>query len=155
MDRDRDAFLADPEAVDVPVGKALSEPYLVSQRGLTADVAALRDLPARAMTEQNAIYRRWQTFFERYDVLLTPAITISPRSWRELYPAQIDGAPTRSYFHWLALAYATACRSGCKSSARGAAMREYCGWGIAGGGGTGGPEGLMQGRRVRSRISRR
>jgi Asp-tRNA(Asn)/Glu-tRNA(Gln) amidotransferase A subunit family amidase len=61
---------------------------------------------ARAMTQQTAIYRRWQTFFERYDVILTPAITISPRSWRELYPGQIDGRPTRSYFHWLALAYA-------------------------------------------------
>jgi Asp-tRNA(Asn)/Glu-tRNA(Gln) amidotransferase A subunit family amidase len=61
---------------------------------------------ARAMTEQTAIYRRWQSFFERYDVIVTPSITISPGSWRELYPAEIDGAPTRSYFHWLALAYA-------------------------------------------------
>lgn len=33
-------------------------------------------------------------------------MTISPRPWSELYPAQIDGKPTRSYFHWLALAYA-------------------------------------------------
>ena len=41
-----------------------------------------------------------------WDVILTPSITISPRSWRELYPAEIDGRPTRTYFHWLALAYA-------------------------------------------------
>ena len=61
---------------------------------------------ARAMTEQTAIYRRWQGFFERYDVIITPSITISPRSWRELYPAEIDGVATRTYFHWLALAYA-------------------------------------------------
>ena len=61
---------------------------------------------ARAMTAQTALYRRWQTFFQRFDVILTPAITISPRSWRELYPAEIDGAATRTYFHWLALAYA-------------------------------------------------
>ena len=61
---------------------------------------------ARAMTEQTSIYRRWQTFFQRYDVIITPAITISPRSWRELYPAEIDGKPTRTYFHWLAMAYA-------------------------------------------------
>ena len=61
---------------------------------------------ARAMTLQTALYRRWQTFFERFDVILTPSITISPRSWRELYPAEIDGKPTRTYFHWLALAYA-------------------------------------------------
>jgi Asp-tRNA(Asn)/Glu-tRNA(Gln) amidotransferase A subunit family amidase len=61
---------------------------------------------ARAQTTQTAIYRRWQGFFRDYDVILTPAITVSPRSWRELYPAEIDGKPTRTYFHWLALAYA-------------------------------------------------
>jgi amidase len=61
---------------------------------------------ARAMAAQTAYYRRWQTFFERWDVILTPTITVSPRSWRELYPAEIDGKPTRTYFHWLALAYA-------------------------------------------------
>jgi amidase len=61
---------------------------------------------ARAMTLQTTVYRRWQSFFDRFDVILTPAITISPRSWRELYPAEIDGAPTRTYFHWLAMAYA-------------------------------------------------
>jgi Asp-tRNA(Asn)/Glu-tRNA(Gln) amidotransferase A subunit family amidase len=61
---------------------------------------------ARAQTLQTALYRRWQTFFQDYDVILTPSITISPRSWRELYPAEIDGKPTRTYFHWLALAYA-------------------------------------------------
>ena len=37
---------------------------------------------------------------------ITPTITISPRPWTELYPAEIDGWPTKSYFHWLALAYA-------------------------------------------------
>lgn len=61
---------------------------------------------ARAMAGQTALYRRWQDFFRNHDVILTPAITISPRSWRELYPAEIDGKPTRTYFHWLAMAYA-------------------------------------------------
>jgi Asp-tRNA(Asn)/Glu-tRNA(Gln) amidotransferase A subunit family amidase len=61
---------------------------------------------ARAEVAQTAMYRRWQHFFADVDVILTPSITISPRSWRELYPAEIDGQPTRTYFHWLALAYA-------------------------------------------------
>ena len=61
---------------------------------------------ALAHANQTAMYRRWQAFFDDFDVILTPAITISPRSWRELYPAEIDGKPTRTYFHWLALAYA-------------------------------------------------
>jgi Asp-tRNA(Asn)/Glu-tRNA(Gln) amidotransferase A subunit family amidase len=61
---------------------------------------------ARGMEMQTALYQRWQTFFSGCDVLITPSITISPRSWRELYPAEIDGRATRTYFHWLALAYA-------------------------------------------------
>lgn len=61
---------------------------------------------ARAVVLQTTMYRRWQEFFRDWDVVLTPAITISPRPWTELYPAAIDGKPTRTYFHWLALAYA-------------------------------------------------
>ena len=61
---------------------------------------------ARAQALQTTLYRRWQAFFQSSDVILTPSITISPRSWRELYPAEIDGKATRTYFHWLALAYA-------------------------------------------------
>ncbi len=60
----------------------------------------------RAMKEQTAIYQRWQHFFEDYDVILAPAITLSPRPWTELFPSEIDGKPTRTYFHWLAMAYA-------------------------------------------------
>ncbi|HEY4252215.1 MAG TPA: amidase family protein [Roseomonas sp.] len=60
---------------------------------------------ARAAASQTRIYRDFQRFFAKHDVLVTPSITISPRPWRELYPAEIDGKPTRSYFHWLSLAY--------------------------------------------------
>jgi amidase len=61
---------------------------------------------ARAQSLQTALYRRWQDFFHDWDVILSPSITISPRAWRELYPAEIDGRKARTYFHWLALAYA-------------------------------------------------
>jgi Asp-tRNA(Asn)/Glu-tRNA(Gln) amidotransferase A subunit family amidase len=61
---------------------------------------------ARAAAEQTRLYHVWQRFFDGHDLLISPAITITPRDWRELYPAQIDGQPTRTYFHWLALAYA-------------------------------------------------
>lgn len=60
----------------------------------------------RAMKQQTVLYQRFQAFFETFDVMLTPAVTLSPRPWSELYPAEIDGTPTRTYFHWLALAYA-------------------------------------------------
>ena len=61
---------------------------------------------AEAMAKQTVLYRRWQAFMDRYDVILAPSVTITPRPWTELYPAEIDGKPTRTYFHWLALAYA-------------------------------------------------
>ncbi|MBR0839062.1 amidase [Bradyrhizobium liaoningense] len=61
---------------------------------------------ARALSLQTDLYRRWQTFFADHDFIIAPAVTISPRPWSELYPAEIDGQPTKSYFHWLALAYA-------------------------------------------------
>jgi Asp-tRNA(Asn)/Glu-tRNA(Gln) amidotransferase A subunit family amidase len=60
---------------------------------------------AVAEMRQTALYRRWIDFFERFDVIISPSITISPRPWSELFPAEIDGRKTRTYFHWLALAY--------------------------------------------------
>ncbi|MCF3933134.1 amidase [Acuticoccus sp. M5D2P5] len=61
---------------------------------------------ARGLEQQTALYRRWQTFFAETDFVLSPTVAITPRDWRELYPSEIDGKPTRTYFHWLALAYA-------------------------------------------------
>ncbi len=75
-----------------------------------ADVAAGLKLTAldvaRALQHQTVLYRRWLRFYDDFDVILSPSVTISPRPWSELFPASIDGAPTRTYFHWLALAYA-------------------------------------------------
>ena len=62
---------------------------------------------AQAMFAQSRYYRDWQKFFESHDYLISPAVTISPRPWRELYPTEIDGKPTKSYYHWLAMAYAS------------------------------------------------
>ncbi|MCA6117156.1 amidase [Bradyrhizobium sp. WSM 1738] len=61
---------------------------------------------ARALSLQTALYRSWQQFFGAHDFVIAPAVTISPRPWSELYPAMIDGVATKTYFHWLALAYA-------------------------------------------------
>ncbi len=72
------------------------------EEGLTYSAADV----GRALSLQTALYRRFQTFFTNHDILITPTLTLSPRPWRELAPTEIDGAPTKSYFHWLALAYA-------------------------------------------------
>ena len=61
----------------------------------------------RAFTNQTRLYRTWQRFFEDHDFILSPTTTISPRDWHELYPTEIDGKPTQSYYHWLSMAYAS------------------------------------------------
>ena len=62
---------------------------------------------ARALADQTAYYRRWQAFFDEHDFILSPAVTISPRNWLELYPVEVDGQRTSSYYQWLSLAYAS------------------------------------------------
>jgi amidase len=62
---------------------------------------------ARALAAHSEYFRRWQAFFAEWDYLICPAVTVSPRDWHELYPREIDGAATKSYYHWLALAYAS------------------------------------------------
>ncbi|HVE22633.1 MAG TPA: amidase family protein [Acidocella sp.] len=61
---------------------------------------------AAALSAQTAIYRRWQAFYEQYDLLLAPAMAISPQPWSQLYPKEIDGQAMKSYYQWLAPAYA-------------------------------------------------
>ncbi|MEJ8474430.1 amidase [Roseibium algae] len=62
---------------------------------------------AQALVMHGGYQRAWNAFFAQHDYLLTPAVTISPRDWHELYPTQIDGVATKSYYHWLGLAYAS------------------------------------------------
>lgn len=61
----------------------------------------------RALEQQTTLYRGWQRFFDDHDFILAPAVTIAPRDWHELYPTEIDGQPTESYYHWLGMAYAS------------------------------------------------
>jgi len=58
-----------------------------------------------AQKQQTVLYQRFIAFFQRFDVMITPSVTLSPRAWTELAPTAIDGVATRSYYHWLALAY--------------------------------------------------
>lgn len=61
---------------------------------------------ARAEIARTLYYRRWQAFFADFEFLISPAITIGPRPWTEWFPTEIDGRPTLTYYHWMALAYA-------------------------------------------------
>lgn len=60
---------------------------------------------ARAHAQQTAIARRVHAFFERVDLILSPAMALQPMPWTVLAPMEIDRVGLRSYYHWLALAY--------------------------------------------------
>ncbi len=61
---------------------------------------------AWAHAEQTRIYRRVQAFHQDYDLILSPTVAVPPFPWTQLYADKINGKPTRTYFHWLALTYA-------------------------------------------------
>jgi gamma-glutamyltranspeptidase/glutathione hydrolase len=54
--RDRNAFLADPAQVDVPVEHLLSETYLSGLRALIDDKHALQNLPAPGSLHKDTVY---------------------------------------------------------------------------------------------------
>lgn len=60
---------------------------------------------AWAQGEQTRIFRRFQTLFARFDVILSPTTPVSPFPWSELYLKQINGIPLENYYRWLALTY--------------------------------------------------
>ena len=90
----RDAYARDPGAL----GPNTRANYEMGAKMSLAD-------SAWAQAEQTRIFRRFQSAFERYDVILSPTTPVSPFPWQELYAAQINGRAQENYYRWLALTY--------------------------------------------------
>ena len=90
----RDAYARDPGAL----GPNTRANYEMGAAMTLAD-------SAWAQAEQTRIFRRFQSAFERYDVIVSPTTPVSPFPWRELYAAQINGRAQENYYRWLALTY--------------------------------------------------
>jgi Asp-tRNA(Asn)/Glu-tRNA(Gln) amidotransferase A subunit family amidase len=60
---------------------------------------------AWALGEHARIHRASQAFFERYDLLFTPAASVPPFRHEEEWPRQINGEPMANYLRWEAIAY--------------------------------------------------
>nr|WP_057927751.1 amidase family protein [Burkholderia ambifaria] len=90
----RDAYARDPGAL----GPNTRANYEMGASMTLAD-------SAWAQAEQTRIFRRFQSAFERYDVIVSPTTPVSPFPWRELYAAQINGRAQENYYRWLALTY--------------------------------------------------
>ncbi|MEM7254517.1 MAG: amidase family protein [Pseudomonadota bacterium] len=73
------------------------------ESGLALDTAAV----AWATTEQTNIYRRVQSFFDDYDVLICPTVAVPPFPVEQLYCEEINGKKLERYLDWLALTWIT------------------------------------------------
>jgi amidase len=53
-----------------------------------------------------AIAKRYAAFFEKYDLLLTPATVVAPYPIENRFVAEVNGHKFANYVEWLAIAYA-------------------------------------------------
>ncbi|KAK3654682.1 hypothetical protein LTR56_003955 [Elasticomyces elasticus] len=60
---------------------------------------------AEAVAEQTRIHREFQSVFEKYDVLITPACNVLPFEHTTLFPATIEGRPAAHYCEWFSILY--------------------------------------------------
>jgi amidase len=60
----------------------------------------------RAETMRIALAERYLAFFDRYDLLLTPATVVAPYPIENRYVAEVNGHKFANYVEWLAIAYA-------------------------------------------------
>lgn len=72
-----------------------------------SNIAAAQKMEAKsigwAAREQYRLMRDFHAFLEDFDVLICPAVTVTPFPFAELYPREIDGEPMENYVHWAAL----------------------------------------------------
>jgi amidase len=60
---------------------------------------------AWAHAEQTRIFRKFQTTFRDYDLVLAPTVPVTPFPWRQLALETLEGMRLRNYYHWIALTY--------------------------------------------------
>ena len=71
------------------------------------DIASAITLEDRAWAHlaQTRIMRQFATATEKYDLILSPTVPVSPFPWTQLYAAEVDGQTMKNYYHWLGLTY--------------------------------------------------
>ena len=94
VERYRAIYQKDPNSL----GPNVRANYEIGARMSLADMAW-------AHAEQTRIFRRFQTTFRDYDLVLSPTTPVSPFPWAQLYLDKLDGKKLRNYYHWLALTY--------------------------------------------------
>jgi len=60
----------------------------------------------RAENQRVALAQRYLAFFDKYDLLLTPATVVAAYPIENRYVAEVNGHKFANYVEWLAIAYA-------------------------------------------------
>ena len=84
--------------------RALSGPNVIANAEF-AETVTVRDV-GRAHADQTALLRRFQAFFNDFDVLICPSASVVPFPVEDTYVAEIDGTKMPSYITWIAITYA-------------------------------------------------
>lgn len=58
-----------------------------------------------AHKQQTSIFRKFQSLYRDYDVILSPTTSVSPFPWTEFAMMRINGKPMANYYRWLSLTY--------------------------------------------------
>jgi amidase len=82
----------------------LAGPNVINNTDFSKTIA-IRDV-GRAHAEQTALVRRFQSFFEDFDLLICPAASVPPYPVEEVYVGEIDGRKLASYIEWISITYA-------------------------------------------------
>lgn len=59
-----------------------------------------------ANVEWTRMYRAAQRFFEGFDLLVLPTVSVRPWPKHEIYPARVAARPTSNYLDWVRMTYA-------------------------------------------------
>ncbi|MGH8618902.1 MAG: amidase [Burkholderiales bacterium] len=94
VDRFRELYEKDPAAL----GPNVRANYETGARLSLADVAW-------AQAEQTRLFRAFQRTFRDYDLVLSPAVAVTPFPWTQSHLTELEGKPLLNYYHWLALTY--------------------------------------------------
>jgi Asp-tRNA(Asn)/Glu-tRNA(Gln) amidotransferase A subunit family amidase len=94
VERYRTAYEKDPSSL----GSNVRTNYEMGARMTLAEMGW-------AHGEQTRIFRRFQSTFRDYDLVLSPTVGVTPFPWTQLYVESLEGEKLNTYYHWLALTY--------------------------------------------------
>lgn len=69
-------------------------------------LAVTNDQLLDAERVRSGLYQRITTFFEKYDLLLCPTVSVPPFPKEQRYVETINGQPTQTYIDWIAITFA-------------------------------------------------